>query len=182
MVVVIILGVLTAMIVPQFAGSYQAALLRAAARELVTVVRLASSQAVTQNRSVRLIIEEQKNRYWLEGRNRDATAGGPMYVPLRDLPGASGELNEHLLVRVTPYGAAASRPSSPRGPGRADPPRAGRGSRGEGRGIAFEPDGTAAAREITLRDREGFGVGLRIHPTTARVRVVSLEPEWRIAP
>ena len=39
----------------------------------------------------------------------------------------------------------------------------------------FYPDGTASAREIELRDRDGFGVLLRIHPTTARVDLVDLE-------
>ena len=40
---------------------------------------------------------------------------------------------------------------------------------------AFYPDGTAEASEIVLRDREGFGLALRINPTTARVKILEVE-------
>jgi hypothetical protein len=44
-------------------------------------------------------------------------------------------------------------------------------------GILFNPDGTADAREIRLRDRDGFRLGLRINPVTARIHIVELPRE-----
>jgi hypothetical protein len=41
--------------------------------------------------------------------------------------------------------------------------------------VTFYPDGTADAKELLLRDRDGFSLGLRINPITARVHVVELE-------
>jgi hypothetical protein len=41
--------------------------------------------------------------------------------------------------------------------------------------VAFNPDGTADSREIVLRDRTGFRLGLRVNPTTARVEILEME-------
>jgi hypothetical protein len=43
--------------------------------------------------------------------------------------------------------------------------------------IGFYPDGTADPAEIQLRDRQGFGLLLKISPVTARVRVLELPRE-----
>lgn len=45
----------------------------------------------------------------------------------------------------------------------------------EGESINFYPDGTADGEEVVLRDREGFGLALRVNPITARVEVLQLE-------
>jgi hypothetical protein len=167
MVVVIILSVITATIAPHFVGTFQAALLRGTARTLVTAVRLASSEAVTRNRVVHLVVDAERHRWWMEcrGRGSEAAAEQP---PIEDVPGAAGELPEKIAVQVRPHGSRAPRASSrSRGPQAEDPER--------GRTIPFRPDGTAEAYEILLRDPEGYGLALRIHPATARVRTVSLE-------
>ncbi len=174
MVVVVILSVLTAMIAPQFAGTYQAALLRGTARKLVTAVRLASSEAVTRNRVVRLNIDAEKHRYWMECPGQELGVASTR-TSIQDVPGAAGELHEQITVQVRSRGSQRSR-RAPRGRGRRAVTRA------RGQGIPFNPDGTTEAREIVLRDRDGFGLGLRIHPTTARVRSVVLDPEPRMRP
>jgi hypothetical protein len=40
--------------------------------------------------------------------------------------------------------------------------------------VEFYPDGTSEPKEILLRDREGYGLSLRINPATARAVVVEL--------
>jgi hypothetical protein len=47
----------------------------------------------------------------------------------------------------------------------------------DGVAIAFYPDGTADSGDIILRDQEGFRLGLRINPITARVHLVEMERE-----
>lgn len=183
MVVVVILSVLAVAIAPQFAGTYQAALLRGVARQLVTAVRLASSQAVTRGRDVRLMIDGERHRYWMECRQGESGSAVPP-LPIRSLPeptpilhvpGASGELHEKILVEVVK--SSRERPDAA-SPGTAPRPggREGRKSTSWGTGIPFHSDGTTEAHEIILRDSEGFGLALRIHPTTSRVRTVALEP------
>lgn len=169
MVVVIILSVLTAMIVPQFAGTYQAALLRGTARALVSAVRLASSEAVTRNQTVRLVIDAEKHRYWLECRRQESGVASTR-TSIKDVPGAAGELHEQIAIQVRSRGSQRSRQTRPGRGRRATAPA-------RGQSIPFNPDGTTEAHEIVLRDREGFGLGLRIHPTTARVSTIALDPE-----
>ncbi len=173
MVVVVILSVLTAMIAPQFAGTYQAALLRGTARKLVTAVRLASSEAVTRNRVVRLNIDAEKHRYWMECPGQELGVASTR-TSIQDVPGAAGELHEQITVQVRSRGQKSRQTTRRRGRRAKAPAR--------GQSIPFNPDGTTEAREIVLRDREGFGLGLRIHPTTARVSTITLEPEPGMRP
>lgn len=49
------------------------------------------------------------------------------------------------------------------------------GKRSSEQTITLYPDGTADAVEIVLRDREGFRLGLRINPITARVQSIDLQ-------
>src|SRR5512141_2261447 len=49
MVVIILIGILTAAIIPEMRGTYQDALLRATSRELINEFGLASSRAISRN-------------------------------------------------------------------------------------------------------------------------------------
>lgn len=163
MVVLVVLSVLTAMVVPQFAGTYQGALLRAAARQLVAASRLASSQAVTSGNVHRLRLDLADGRWWLEARAaRDpgAEGRGRSFAPVKDLPGADGRIDKKVLVEVE--GAPGERANA-----------------GEAATIAFHADGTADGRTILLHDGYGFGLGVLIQPATSRTRVVQLEREAR---
>jgi hypothetical protein len=53
----------------------------------------------------------------------------------------------------------------------------GAGSERDPAQITFYPDGTADARELLLRDRQGFRLALRINPITARVQIVETPRE-----
>ena len=54
MVVVVLIGILTAMIIPEMKGTYGDALLRSTSRDLVNVFNLAYSRAVTLNQTHRV--------------------------------------------------------------------------------------------------------------------------------
>jgi hypothetical protein len=113
-------------------------------------------------------------RYQLEKKTR-SPAGSATFVPVRDLPGAHGELDPRLEARLEPTPPSpsdsselsdSSDPSDPKDP--SAPPRL-------PQILAFRPDGTADPVTIVLRDREGFGLALRINPITARIRVTALD-------
>ena len=57
MVVMVLIGIMTAMILPEMKGTYEDALLRSTSRELVSVCSLASSHAVSVNQAYRLRLD-----------------------------------------------------------------------------------------------------------------------------
>jgi len=169
MVVMVLIGIVTAMIIPEMKGTYEDALLRSTSRELVNVFNLAYSRAVTLNQTHRVRLQEVSGRYITEART-SGRRGVDEFLPLRDLPGSQGELDTRISVAIhhpetspEPVGDATSSAASGELPARA----------GEG-AIAFYPDGTADGAEVELRDRQGFRLALRINSVTARVHIVEL--------
>jgi type II secretion system protein H len=163
-VVVTLIGIMTAMILPEMRGTYEDALLRSTSRELVNAFGLAHSRAVSFNQPHRVRLESVAGQYHVEKRVRDR--GREEFVPLRDVPACDGKLDTRIAVEVrTPGEVSAAESSAPVG-ARDDLFVA------DLETIAFYPDGTADAKEVYLEDRQGFRLALRINPITARVRVV----------
>ena len=173
MVVMVLIGIMTAMILPEMKGTYEDALLRSTSRELVSVCSLASSHAVSGNQACRLRLDLKMGHYLIERRTSDRGPDGRL-VATREVPGGEGELDTRISIEVhhtddmAPEGAEEG--SSPALASRAQ--LAGRED-----GITFYPDGTADASEILLRDRDGFRMALRVNPITARVRIIELARE-----
>jgi type II secretion system protein H len=171
MVVIVLIGILTAVMVPAMKGTYEDALLRSTGRELVNVFSVAYSRAVSLNQLHRVRLDETTGRYFIERRVREDLHGGE-FVPVRDVPGSEGELDTRISISF-------------RQPGESSPEMASEGTvlnegpdanRPEG-AISFYPDGTADAGVILLRDRDGFRLALRINPVTARVHIVEVDRE-----
>lgn len=170
MVVVVLIGLVTAMILPEMKGTFQDMLLRSTARDLISAFSLASSQAVTVNQTHRVRLDQSSGHYFVEkpARKSEQASG---FVPVRDMPGAKGNLDRRIQVEIRKpkegagEGAEDGSASPPDFPGRP----------ADGDAMAFYSDGTAEAGEIVLRDGEGFGLALRINPTTARVHVTELQ-------
>jgi prepilin-type N-terminal cleavage/methylation domain-containing protein len=169
MVVLVLIGLMTAMIIPEMKGSFEDSLLRAGGRELVNACNLAYSRAVTLNVEHHLRIEKSTGRYYLE--KKSPGAGKEAYVPIGDVPGAKGRIDPRLSLEFQRPGeeTAALGDGMPLVAGGETPVR------DPGESIAFYPDGTADARAILLQDRDGFRLALRISPVTARVHIVELE-------
>ena len=170
MVVIILIGVMAAMIVPEMKGSYEDALLRATSRRLVDVFHLAYSRAVSLNQLHRVRFDRITGRYFIE-RARQAPEHGSEFVQARDIPEGEGTLDHRISVEF-------------RKQDEAPPTEVDQGTsaasedaevRNKDEGFAFYSDGTADAGEVLLRDREGFRLALRINPVTARVQIVELE-------
>jgi len=171
MVVVVLIGIATAVIVPQMKGTYEDARLRSASRELVGVFNIASSRAVSLNEIHRVRLDRSTGRYFMERKVREGESGAG-FVPIRDVPGGEGTIDKGISIAMRQPGEEAfAEPDSSVGRSSDDDLRA----RDADQLIAFYPDGTADSREILLQDREGFRRVLRLNPITASVQIVELE-------
>lgn len=168
MVVVIMIGIMVAMVVPEMRGTLDDALLRATARKLVIAMDLAHSQAITTGAPHRMNLDLKKSRFVVERKSVEGDRAQG-FVPAREAPGSEGDLDPRISIKVNRAGAESSEtgsslerepaPEAPVGSGRAE-------------SITFESDGTADSVEFLLRDRQGFGLKLRLNPITARVRIL----------
>jgi hypothetical protein len=166
MVVMLLIGILSAMILPEMKGTFGDALLRSSGRELVNVFTFAYSRAVSLNQIHVVRFNEAQHKYSVERsiRGRGTRAE---FVPLKDVTGSAGKLDERILLEIRKPDQASPddhQPDSQPGPEN-EPAQAQPGS------ITFYPDGTADAAEVLLRDPAGYGLRLRIDPITARVEV-----------
>jgi type II secretion system protein H len=168
MIVILLIGVLTAVIVPEMKGSYQGALLRAASRELVSAIQVASSRSVSFGKEHRLRLNRTDGKYVVE--KQVGRRGADTYVPLRDIPGGEGEWDARIKVEVRKGGGFSADSNN-------DIAVVDAGETASEDSISFFPDGTAERVEIVLQDRDHFRLALRIDPVTAHARVVELPPE-----
>ena len=169
MVVIVLIGIMAAMIVPEMKGTYEDALLRATSRRLVDAFHLAYSRAVSLNQIHRVRFDRITGRYFIE---KAAQAAGNGFVPGRDIYEGEGVLDRRIFVEFRKQDEAPPSETDQRAAGASEEEL---GVRTKGESIAFYADGTADAGEVLLRDRDGFRLALRINPVTARVQIVELE-------
>ena len=169
-VVIVLIGIMAAMIVPEMKGTYEEALLRATSRRLVDVFHLAYSRAVSLNQLHRVRFDKITGRYFIE-RAAQAVVNGNRFVPARDIPEGEGTLDHRISVEFRKQDEATPSLSDQGMSAASEEPEV----RKKDVGFAFYSDGTADAGEVLLRDRDGFRLALRINPVTARVQIVELE-------
>jgi Tfp pilus assembly protein FimT len=173
MLVVVLIGILTAMIIPEMKGSYEDVLLRSTSRELLNAFNLASSRSVCLNQSHRVRLDRRAGRYFVEKRVHKGSRQ-PDFVPLHDVAGAEGDLDTRITIQVRQQNeGSAGEPSAASNLPAPLSEAAASGVTAPDT-ITFYPDGTADAAELLLRDRAGFQLVLRVNPITARVRVLDL--------
>jgi len=174
MVVCVVIGVMTAMILPEMRGTFEEARLRSSGRGLVSVFQLARGRAITTREPHRVRLDLEAHRCHLE---RRARPGEPVsgYVPAGVPLGAGGVLDRRIEVEFRPVQRMEESMDAEWSGPAAD---VGGGWDGEfAKGITFYPDGTADAGDMILRDREGFELRLRVHPATGRVELKELNRE-----
>jgi prepilin-type N-terminal cleavage/methylation domain-containing protein len=96
MVVIVIIGIMTAMMIPEMKGTFQDALLRSTSRELINVFDLAYSRAVSLNQLRRVRLDEKTGRYLVE--KRVLENGQENFVPADDVAGGKGELDPRIAI------------------------------------------------------------------------------------
>jgi type II secretion system protein H len=167
MVVIAIIAVMTAVIIPEMKGTFEDALLRSTARDLISTIDFAHSKAISGNRPHRIRIDTQKHEYVIEKQVPD----GPPdeFTPLPDSMDVRGQLDARISVAMRETPPMPTEDSFAQGPEFGAPPETATFSRDT---IVFKADGTTDAREIVLQDRTGNVLQLRINPITSRVRIV----------
>jgi type II secretion system protein H len=161
MVVLVLIAILTAMIIPEMKGTFEDALLRSTGRELVNVIELASSRAISLNQTLRLQLDSASGRYEIDRRSREVTTED--FVPLKDVAGSKGQLDKRISVQIFESSGDSADAAGMEMP--AANPEA---------GLVFYPDGTADGATVLLKDRAGFRLELRVSAITSRVTI--LEP------
>jgi Tfp pilus assembly protein FimT len=173
MVVIVLIGILTAMMIPEMKGTYHDALLRSTGRELLNVCNLAYSRSVSLNQLHRVRLDQRTGRYVIERRLRE-TGRDEDFIPLQDVTGSEGELDTRILVSFRqPEEAPADQDSTSDSSLPAEEPK----TTSRDALVSFYPDGTADPGEFLLQDQDGFRLLLHINPVTARVRVTELGRE-----
>jgi type II secretion system protein H len=167
MVVVLVIGILSAMILPEMKGSYGDALLRSAGRDMVNVFSLAYSQAVSLNQPHVVRVEGKTGRYTVE-RRLPSRSGRTEFAPIKGVAGSSGALDSRISVEIRKQMEPTAETSEDRS---GSAPALDAGKLGDENAIVFYPDGTAEAAEIRLRDQAGYSLRLRVDPITSRVEV-----------
>lgn len=172
MVVCVVIGIMTAMILPEMRGTFEEARLRSGGRRLLSVFQLARSRAIILRESQRVRFDEASGRCYLERKARpEEGAGG--YVSAGVALGAGGAWDRQLEMEFRRVGAVDETADG-------EWRRAGEGGDWGSElveAITFYADGTADAGEIVLRDRQGFRLGLRVHGATGRVELRELGRE-----
>ncbi|HZR19117.1 MAG TPA: prepilin-type N-terminal cleavage/methylation domain-containing protein [Verrucomicrobiae bacterium] len=171
MVVMLLIGILSAMILPEMKGTFGDALLRSSGRELVNVFSLAYSRAVSLNEIHVVRLDQQNHKYTVERRVR-GQGKRTEFAPLKDVAGSSGQLDERIALEIRKPQELTEKPELQEEQTTTDEQAQTRSDT-----IAFYPDGTADATEVVLRDQAGYGLRLRIDSVTARVEVLELSPE-----
>jgi type II secretory pathway pseudopilin PulG len=171
MIVIVLIGILSAAILPEMQGTYEEALLRSTSRKLIGVFQLANSRAITLRATQQVRLDRKNGRFFLEGAAPQGETRGRLQ-PVRGVPGCEGELDPRIAIEVRKLDEEA-----PENPEDEEALAAKRRLPTQGETLAFYPDGTAESGEVLLRDRAGFRLALRINATTARVTLAELGPE-----
>ena len=98
MVVLAIIGIVTAVVVPEMKGTFEDSLLRSTGRELVNVIELASSRAISLNQIIRVELNPASGHYQIERQMREGS--GKEFMPLKDLAGCEGKLDQRISIQI----------------------------------------------------------------------------------
>ena len=181
MVVLALIGILSAVLLPEMRGSLEEVQLRSNARKLAEACDVAFSRAVATGRILHLDWDSTRGTFRIiqdpeDSPNRRGSSSGSRNEGPIDFPGASGTIDPRITVnlhRITSASPAGLR-DEPRGARNASRAVSQPVAGAPATSIEFRPDGTADASEFVLQDRAGFRLSLRLNPVTSRLRITEL--------
>lgn len=162
MVVIVLIGILSATLIPAMRGTYEAEILHSQSRRLTEALNLAYSRAITLNQPHRLRLNTNEGKFFIEGRTTSPD-GTTTFDTIPYAPGAQGALDPRITIRRSTETTHDNPAPATEPPSLQDP-------------ITFFPNGTADATLLILQDRQGFQRALRVNPITARVDSPDLPP------
>lgn len=178
-VVVVLIGIMLSLIIPEMQGTYEDALLRASARKIVSVCSLAHSQSITTGEDHRVRLDLKQNRYTLERQGSDSDSPSS-FREVQNVPDSQGSWDDRIQMILAPLSPSrpsvqdsdGDRPGRPRSVDRQpEEPIPDEPSRVDVDSIVFHPDGTCEPVQAILTDRAKFEVRLALNPITSRIRM-----------
>jgi type II secretion system protein H len=166
MVVLVVIGIVTAVVLPEMRGSYEDALLRATTRKILDLSALASSRAVTLNVEERLRIDPTSGEYELDSPRHPSAREDGNRVRVES---EKGTLDVRIKIQIRDLRGFAEADEHENAVPVALPPI--------DNVLRFFPNGTSENREVLLTDRQGFQRALQMDPITARFRVTEIAKE-----
>jgi type II secretion system protein H len=154
MIVIILIGVVTAVVLPEMRGTYEDMLLRSTSRKILDLSALASSRAVTTGKEQQIKFDTVHASYDL-GEAKSSMDGG--FAAEKSFEKGNWDTRIVLELRRTELEPSPDDEEKPK-----NKPDV----------LSFFSDGTADAKEIRLHDRQGVGITLKMNATTARFRIV----------
>jgi prepilin-type N-terminal cleavage/methylation domain-containing protein len=94
MVVLVLISIMSAVIVGEMGGTFHDALLRSTGRKLTSVFSLASSRAISQERTHQVRFDRATGRYAVETRRHGE------FVPVEAIGGSEGTIDSHIVMRI----------------------------------------------------------------------------------
>lgn len=185
MVVLALIGILSAVLLPEMRGSLEEVQLRSSARKLSEACDVAFSRSVATGKTLRLEWDRTAGKYRVIHDPEESQAGTRSGTEARaegpvDFPGAAGTIDPRITVDLHRLSAGSGNGggNTPGADGRRGGMPAGMDSQvttgASATAIEFRPDGTADASEFVLQDRAGFRLSLRLNPITSRIRISEL--------
>lgn len=158
-IVVALIGIMTAVIIPELRGTFEESLLRSTSRTLANACGIAHSRAISLNQPHRVVVNTDEGTFHIEKRTIVEQQLG--FVKVRGVAGGEGELDSRIRIKIRPSADDALLGSEPLFTETLDALPA----------LTFYENGSAEAREVLLEDRQKFQLLLRINPVTSRIRV-----------
>lgn len=105
-VVVVIIGVISALTVPSVMSGWRQGAVRRTVREFISVARTASSRAVATRRPVGLVVREREGTFGVEGSGSGFDL--PDFAGFADIEGGrEGEEDDEIVFEFYPTGASS---------------------------------------------------------------------------
>jgi len=193
-VVITLIALVTTLMVPKISQSGSDSALRADVRRLISIFRLARSEAITSQARHRVCFDSERNAVWVETEREASGGAARSWRPLESIDFGSAlesrareradgdqrlptdvfTIDERIQFQVKlvdPERYDSSEPAPPA------PARVGeQASFGKVALIYFRPDGTSNDCEVILRDSSGYELALLVEAVTS---AVSLETRGR---
>ncbi len=189
MVVIVILGIMAGMILPEMMGTFSDSKIRAAARKIIYTSGLAQSQAVSSRTPHRLNLDDANHQFAVTRKMMDPQRG-EIWVPVTEFSGMTGSWADEVSVTLRDPApdqeSGVEQNTNPAQPTPMDsfliqPPTdvsmlASTNST-TGTFIEFQPEGSVTLKEIVLQSESGLGLLIEILPATGRMSVGPLDKD-----
>ena len=166
MVVLVILGLVASLVVPRFAAASGRAALKSGARDVLTTLGHARSQATAEGRSYRVEMDPSSGEFFMSCFDPEEDSEEP-YVPYVGILGGTQRLPTGVSFAHVAVGEDAGGVETPGSSDTAD-------TSGKVY-IRFSPDGTADQAVVIVASEDAEDITLTLDQFTGRARV--LEPE-----